>query len=161
MKNVLFLCTGNSARSLIAEGILRHRGAGHYGSFSAGSQPTGKPNKGAIAVLEAHGIDTSFAASKSWDVFSGKDAWTMDIIITVCANAAGETCPIWPGHPTSAHWGVEDPAAVTTPDEAVTAAFAKTYEEMSRRIDAFLALDESDDSIDMLAALRAIGQIDD
>ncbi len=105
MTNVLFLCTGNSARSLIAEGILRHHGGSRYRAFSAGSTPTGKPNPFALAVLQRHGIDTEFARSKSWDEFATADAEQMNIIITVCDNAAGEVCPIWPGQPITAHWG--------------------------------------------------------
>ena len=139
-KNVLFLCTGNSARSLIAEGILRHRGGLSYQAFSAGSKPTGTPNPNAIAVLQKHGIDTGFAESKSWDVFAGEAYGEMHIIITVCANAAGETCPIWPGHPATAHWGEEDPVAVTGSDAEIEAAFALTYEQMDARITALLGL---------------------
>ena len=160
MIRVLFLCTGNSARSLIAEGILRSRGTGRFEAFSAGSKPTGKPHPGALSVLEANQIDTQFAASKSWDVFAGEDVAKMDVIITVCANAAGETCPLWPGQPVSAHWGVEDPAAVTSSAEATEAAFAQTFDEMSRRINALLDLPMTDDIADNLAALRAIGQMD-
>ena len=160
MIRVLFLCTGNSARSLIAEGILRSRGTGRFEAFSAGSKPTGKPHPGALSVLEANQIDTQFAASKSWDVFAGEDVAKMDVIITVCANAAGETCPLWPGQPVSAHWGVEDPAAVTSSAEATEAAFAQTFDEMSRRINAFLDLPMTDDIADNLAGLRAIGQMD-
>ena len=126
--NLLFLCTGNSARSLIAEGVLRQLGGNAFNAFSAGSRPTGKPNPHAIAVLRQHDIDTGFARSKSWDEFAGPDADTMDIVITVCANAAGETCPVWPGHPHTAHWGVEDPAAVTGSCDDIMAAFAVTFE---------------------------------
>lgn len=157
--NILFLCTGNSARSVIAEGILRHLGAPSISAFSAGSQPTGKPNPGAIAILQEKGIDTSFARSKSWDEFSGQRAPSMDIVITVCANAAGESCPIWPAHPVSAHWGVEDPALVTAPDEAVRAAFAKTYDEMFARISAFLSLSHEVKDEAWLADIRAIGDL--
>ena len=165
MRRVLFLCTGNSARSLIAEGILRHFGADNYQAFSAGSQPTGKPNPAAIAVLKAHGIDTGFARSKSWDEFAEMDSNSptspaLDIIITVCGNAADEACPIWPGHPMTAHWGVEDPAAITEPADAVAAAFAKTYNEMYRRIMAFLSLDPASEPTDFHAHLTAIGTID-
>ena len=161
MRNVLFLCTGNSARSLIAEGLLRHLGQERYLSFSAGSQPTGTPNPAAIEVLQKHDIDVSFARSKSWDEFADPEGDVIDIVITVCSNAAGEVCPIWPGHPVTAHWGVEDPAAVTSPPEAVTAAFAQTFDEMSRRINAFLAIDETLDDVRFVQMLRAIGKIDD
>ena len=161
MKQVLFLCTGNSARSLIAEGILRHYGKDHYLSGSAGSQPTGQPNPAAIAILQEKGIDTSFARSKSWDGFAAPQDRSLDIIITVCGNAAKETCPIWPGHPTTAHWGVEDPAAITEPQEAVAWAFAKTYDQMYRRMMAFLALDTDQDPSLWHADVKAIGKIDD
>lgn len=161
MKRVLFLCTGNSARSVIAEGLLRHLGQGRYLSYSAGSQPTGTPNPAALEILQAHDIDTSFARSKSWNEFAAPEADVIDIVITVCSNAAGEVCPIWPGHPVTAHWGVEDPAAVTSPPEAVVKAFQKTYDEMSRRITAFLELDESLDDVRFVQMLRAIGTIDD
>jgi arsenate reductase len=132
--NLLFLCTGNSARSLIAEGVLRQLGGNAFNAFSAGSHPTGMPNPHAISVLRQHGIDTSFARSKSWDEFDGADAPHLDLIITVCDNAAGETCPIWPGRPATAHWGLPDPAAVDGPQQAITAAFAATYDELVRRI---------------------------
>lgn len=161
MRHVLFLCTGNSARSIIAEGILRTKGAGRFASFSAGSKPTGTPNEGAIAVLEANGIETSFAASKSWDVFSDPAHEDMHLVITVCGNAAGEVCPIWPGQPVTAHWGVEDPAAVTQDEAAIRAAFAKTYDEMDRRIAALLCLDEHGDKDIWINQVREIGKIDD
>ena len=159
--NVLFLCTGNSARSLIAEAILATLGKGRFNAFSAGSQPTGMPNPGAIAILEKHGINTAFARSKSWDEFAVDDAEDMDVIITVCGNAANESCPLWPGHPITAHWGVEDPAAVTESQSARDAAFAKTFAQMQRRIDAFIALDRSGDKDRWLEAVRAIGLMTD
>lgn len=159
--NVLFLCTGNSARSLIAEAILATLGKGRFTAYSAGSQPTGMPNPGAIAILEKHGIDTAFARSKSWDEFAGDDAEDMDVIITVCGNAADESCPLWPGHPMTAHWGVEDPAAVKESQSARDAAFAKTFAQMQRRIDAFIALDRSGDKDGWLEAVRAIGLMTD
>ena len=132
--NLLFLCTGNSARSLIAEGVLRQLGGKAFNAFSAGSHPTGKPNEHAIAVLRQHDIDTGFARSKSWDEFASADAPQLDLIITVCDNAAGETCPIWPGRPATAHWGPPDPAAVDGPQQAITAAFLDTYDELVQRI---------------------------
>ena len=132
--NLLFLCTGNSARSLIAEGVLRQLGGKAFNAFSAGSHPTGKPNPHAIAVLRQHDIDTGFARSKSWDEFASADAPQLDLIITVCDNAAGETCPIWPGRPATAHWGLPDPAAVDGPQQAITAAFLDTYDELVQRI---------------------------
>ena len=133
MKQVLFLCTGNSARSIIA----------------------------AIAILRAKGIDTSFARSKSWDEFATPYDGAIDIVITVCGNAADETCPVWSGHPVTAHWGVEDPAGVREPADAVERAFAKTYDEMYRRIMAFLALDTTKDQSAWISDVRAIGSIDD
>ena len=141
--NLLFLCTGNSARSLIAEGVLRQLGGRAFNAFSAGSHPTGKPNPHAIAVLRQHDIDTGFARSKSWDEFAGADAPQLDLIITVCDNAAGETCPIWPGRPATAHWGLPDPAAVDGPQQAITAAFLDTYDELVQRTDIFLIITQA------------------
>ena len=132
--NVLFLCTGNSARSIIAEGILRKLGGETFFSYSAGSHPAGKPNPYALAVLRDHDIDVSFARSKLWDEFANSDSPKMDLIITVCDNAAGETCPVWPGHPSMAHWGVPDPATVQGSHQDTLAAFERTYVEMEVRI---------------------------
>ena len=132
--NVLFLCTGNSARSIIAEGILRKLGGETFFSYSAGSQPAGKPNSFALAVLRDHDIYVSFARSKHWDEFADSDSPKMDLIITVCDNAAGETCPVWPGHPSMAHWGVPDPATVQGSHQDTLAAFERTYVEMEVRI---------------------------
>jgi arsenate reductase len=152
--NLLFLCTGNSARSLIAEGVLRQLGGTAFNAFSAGSHPTGMPNPHAIAVLRQHDIDTSFARSKSWDDFAGADAPHLDLIITVCDNAAGETCPIWPGRPATAHWGLPDPAAVDGPQQAITAAFAATYDELVRRIT--LLLDHHPDATNIGALAQVM-----
>jgi arsenate reductase len=115
VRNVLFLCTGNSARSLIAEALLNRAGAGRYRAFFAGSWPKGEPHPAAIALLEEQGLDVTGLRSKSWDEFAEPHAPKMDLVITVCDSAAGETCPVWPGHPATAHWGIEDPAAVEGP----------------------------------------------
>lgn len=157
-RNVLFLCTGNSARSILAEAILRHYGTGRYQAFSAGSMPAGTPNPAAIATLRAHGLDHSFARSKSWDEFAGAAAIPMDLVITVCANAAGEVCPVWPGHPHTAHWGVEDPAAVTGSQQDVMDAFSVTYDQMKARVDALLALEEAP-LADLMPKIREIGNL--
>ena len=156
--NVLFLCTGNSARSILAEAILRRKGAGRYAAFSAGSQPTGAPNPAALATLRARGLEHDFARSKSWDEFAGVGAVPMDLIITVCASAAGEVCPVWPGHPHTAHWGVEDPAAVTGDKADILAAFATTFDQMEARIDALLALGDAPVA-ELMPAIHRIGEM--
>ena len=138
--NVLFLCTGNSARSILAEAILNDLGNGRFQAYSAGSDPKGEVHPGAINLLSKLGHKLDFARSKSWDEFSGPDAPKMDLIFTVCDNAASETCPIWPDHPTSAHWGIPDPAAETGDEEAVAKAFHLAHERLTKRIKAFLAL---------------------
>ena len=157
-RNVLFLCTGNSARSILAEAIPRWDGAGRYAAFSAGSQPTGAPNPAALATLRARGLEHDFARSKSWDEFAGVGAEPMDLIITVCASAAGEVCPVWPGHPHTAHWGVADPAAVTGSQADILAAFAVTFDQMKVRIDALLALGDAPVA-ELLPAIRRIGEM--
>ncbi|MGJ8617427.1 MAG: arsenate reductase ArsC [Sulfitobacter sp.] len=135
--NILVLCTGNSARSILLESLLNHHGDGRVTAFSAGSQPAGKVNAHAVALLKKKGHETGAFRSKSWDEFGTQDAPEMDIVITVCGSAAAETCPMWPGTPLRAHWGVEDPAAAS-PDQA-EAAFAEAYAILQRRADAFLA----------------------
>lgn len=137
--NALILCTGNSARSIMAEAILNREGAGRWRAFSAGSRPTGEPNPFALRQLEAEGYDTGFARSKSWDEFAEDDAPEMDLVVTVCDSAAGETCPLWPGAPARAHWGVPDPAAAEGSEEQRRAAFAEAYAMLHERIAAFLA----------------------
>ena len=139
-KTVLVLCTGNSARSILGEALFNHLGAGRIRAFSAGSQPSGKINPVAIETLEKHGIPLPDGPrSKSWDEFAAPGAAQLDYIFTVCASAAGEACPVWPGHPATAHWGIPDPAHVE-PIEARRAAFKVAYQQLRTRIEAFLAL---------------------
>lgn len=159
-RNVLFLCTGNSARSILAEALLNREAGGRYRAYSAGSFPKNKPHPAAIGLLNEYGFDTSSLRSKSWDEFAAPDAPKMDLIITVCDNAAGETCPVWPGHPATAHWGIEDPAAVEGPGQRQAFLNAMTY--LKRRIDLFLALPDDDlDQAEWLDEVRDIGRIGD
>ena len=137
--NVLVLCTGNSARSILGEALFNHLGAGRIRAFSAGSQPSGKVNPVALETLEKHGIPLPEARSKSWDEFAAPGAPEIDFIFTVCASAAGETCPIWPGHPTTAHWGIADPAHVE-PMTARREAFELAYRLLRQRVEAFVKL---------------------
>ena len=157
--NTLFLCTGNSARSVLAEGTLNDLGQGRFRAFSAGSQPGGIVNPFALELLKQRGHPAERMRSKSWDEFAAAGAPHMDFIITVCDNAAGEACPVWPGNPASAHWGVEDPAAVEGSDDDKRAAFATAYKILRRRIELMLALPL--DKLDALARkqrLKEIGQ---
>jgi len=158
MKNVLFLCTGNSARSVLGESLMNELGQGRFRAFSAGSQPTGKPNPFAIELLDSKGFDTSYVRSKSWDEFAGPDAEPMDYVITVCSSAAGETCPFWPGAPVSAHWGIPDPAGAGETDAENREAFRIAFARMKARVEAFLALPLDDLPLaDQKAALAKIG----
>jgi len=138
--NVLFLCTGNSARSIIAESVLNRLGAGHFHAFSAGSHPAGQVNAHALRLLEQAGYPTGELRSKSWDEFERPGAPQMDFIFTVCDNAANEACPVWPGHPVSAHWGLADPAAAPGSPAEKQAAFVETYRTLLDRIGAFVRL---------------------
>jgi protein-tyrosine-phosphatase len=138
--NVLFLCTGNSARSILAEALLNSRGQGRFRAFSAGSHPTGRVNPLALELLAKRGIGTGGARSKSWDEFAQPGAPALDFIITVCDNAAGEVCPVWPGHPLTAHWGVADPAAVEGPGIEKMRAFEEAFRILDRRISLFISL---------------------
>ena len=155
--NVLILCTGNSARSILGEALFNHLGRGRVRAFSAGSKPSGKVNPVALETLETHGIPLpSEIRSKSWDGFAAPGAPKLDYIFTVCASAAGESCPIWPGHPTTAHWGIDDPAHVE-PLQARRAAFEVAYAALEKRIKAFLALELASMSRqDIVAAARLI-----
>lgn len=138
--NVLFLCTGNSARSILAEAYLNARGQGRFRAYSAGSHPNGKINPFALELLEKHRIDTGGLRSKSWDEFAVPGAPQLHFVFTVCDNAAGEVCPLWPGQPITAHWGVADPAAVQGSEEERRKAFLKAFTELSTRIKLMLAL---------------------
>jgi arsenate reductase len=159
--NVLFLCTGNTARSVLAEGILRKDGAGRFNAFSAGSQPKGIVNPFALKVLSAYGYPTDGFRSKSWDEFAGADAPKMDFVFTVCDSAAGETCPFWPGQPMTAHWGIEDPAAVDGTDIQKEAAFVSAFKYLRNRISVFINLPlRSIDAMTLGTRLREIGQMD-
>lgn len=157
--NVLILCTGNSARSILGEAVFNREGNGRFRAFSAGSRPAGVPNPFAMALLNREGFDTGFARSKSWDEFAGPDAPHLDFVFTVCDNAAAEECPFWPGVPMTAHWGLPDPAAVTGSDAQKALAFAETYRALVRRVQAFAALPlESLDKMALKAKMAEIGQ---
>ena len=159
--NVLFLCTGNTARSVLAEGILRKDGAGRFNAYSAGSQPKGTVNPFALKVLDSFGYPTDGFRSKNWDGFSGSGAPRMDFIFTVCDSAAGEACPIWIGHPATAHWGIEDPAAVDGSDIDRERAFVQAFKYLRNRIAAFLALPVASLDQDALAHhLKEIGRLE-
>lgn len=159
--NVLFLCTGNTARSILAEGILRKDGQGRFNAFSAGSQPKGTVNPFALKVLQSYGYPTEGLRSKSWDEFAGPDAPVMDFIFTVCDNAAGEACPIWPGHPASAHWGIEDPAAVEGTDIEKERTFVQAFQYLRNRISVLLSLPVAEMEREaLLSQLKTIGRME-
>jgi arsenate reductase len=138
IRNVLFLCTGNSARSILSEAILNRLGEGRFRAFSAGSKPVGRVNPGALELLGRREYPTDGLRSKSWDEFAQPDAPQMDYIVTVCNNAAGETCPVWPGHPATEHWDIDDPAGVGETDEERRAAFEEAYAVLQKRIEKFV-----------------------
>jgi arsenate reductase (thioredoxin) len=157
--NVLFLCTGNTARSILAESILRKEGAGRFNAFSAGSYPKGVVNPFALTTLAACGYPVEGLRSKSWDEFAAPDAAQMDFVFTVCDNAAGEACPFWPGSPISAHWGIEDPAAAEGSDIEKERAFALAFCHMKNRISLLLALPiHRLDKLALKASLPEIGE---
>ncbi|MEL6435856.1 MAG: arsenate reductase ArsC [Pseudomonadota bacterium] len=155
--NVLFLCTGNSARSIIAEAIINRVGQGRFTGYSAGSMPKGEVHPRALHLLKTLNHNTDFARSKDWAEFAERDAPVMDFVFTVCDNAAKETCPIWPGQPMSAHWGVPDPAAATGTDAEIAFAFDDTYRMLNSRISIFTALPIS--GLDKLSLQKRLDDI--
>jgi arsenate reductase (thioredoxin) len=155
--NVLFLCTGNSARSIMAESLLREIGNGRFIAYSAGSQPKGQVHPKAMEVLKARHLPTEGLYSKAWDVFAKPDAPPMDFVITVCDNAAGEVCPIWPGHPMTAHWGIPDPAAVESSEEAQLQAFRHACQVLAKRVRLLASLPL--ETLDRLALERTLADI--
>jgi len=155
--NVLFLCTGNSARSIMAEAILNKKGSPNFTAYSAGSHPKGAVHPAALRQLESAGLSTTGLRSKSWDEFAKPGAPHLDFVFTVCDNAAKEACPIWPGQPMTAHWGIPDPAAVEGSKEQIDRAFLDAFTILGRRINLFLALPLS--SLDQLAIEKGIEQI--
>ena len=158
--NVLFVCTGNSARSIVAEALVTECSGGRYLGFSAGSHPAGVVNAGALRLLRRKGFRTNGLRSKSWDEFAGPGAPSMDFIFTVCDNAASEACPYWPGHPASAHWGVPDPAAVQGSEAEIDEAFERAFVMLDRRISAFLTLPfDSFDEAQLKVELARIGEL--
>ncbi|MBR0773228.1 arsenate reductase ArsC [Bradyrhizobium diazoefficiens] len=159
--NVLFLCTGNSARSILAESILRKDGAGRFQSFSAGSTPKGAVHPLALRTLQSMDYPTGGMRSKSWLEFAAPDAPVMDFVFTVCDNAAGEACPLWPGQPMTAHWGIEDPAAAEGSELERQAAFVTAFRYLRNRIDSFVNLPlKSIDKLSLGTRLREIGRSD-
>jgi len=159
--NVLFLCTGNSARSIMAEAILNKLGAGKFHAYSAGSHPKGQVNSQTIQVLQDLGYDTSIFRSKSWNEFARRGAPALDFVFTVCDNAAGEVCQVWPGQPMTAHWGIEDPAAVEGTDIEKERAFNLAFRYIKNRISVFISLPiRSLDQMALRSKLREIGQME-
>lgn len=157
--NVLFLCTGNSARSILAESLLNNLGKERFRAFSAGSHPGGKVNPFALELLEKNHFPTTELRSKSWDEFAQPDAPRLDFVITVCDNAAGEVCPVWPGQPMTAHWGIPDPAAVVGSDEQKRRAFVEAMNQLQRRICMFVSLPFATlDGMKLEQAVRDIGE---
>jgi arsenate reductase len=159
--NVLFLCTGNSARSIMAEGILREYGAGRFNAFSAGSHPKGAVNPYALETLAAYGCPADGFRSKNWNEYAASGAPKLDFVFTVCDNAAGEVCPVWPGQPMTAHWGIEDPATVEGTDIEKQRAFNLAFRYLRNRISAFTSLPlRSLDKLMIEARLREIGRME-
>ena len=161
VRNVLFLCTGNSARSILAEALIDHWGQGRFKGYSAGSYPKGAVNPLVIELLQQFGMPTGAMRSKSWDEFAVPNAPVMDFVFTVCDQAAGEQCPIWPGHPITAHWGVPDPAIVEGKKALQMLAFRQAFSMLERRIKMFVELRDALDRKTMQSKVREIGRIDD
>lgn len=160
--NVLFLCTGNSARSILAESLLNHSGKGRFRAYSAGSHPAGKVNPIVLELLTEQGMPVEELRSKSWDEFATPDSPPLDFVFTVCDNAAGEVCPVWPGQPITAHWGIEDPAAVEGSDTAKHDAVSTAYRQLNRRISLFTCLPiQKLDSLSLQKQLDDIGRTQD
>ena len=158
--NVLFLCTGNSARSILAESILNQIGNGRFNAFSAGSHPSGSVNPQALELLKKNGLPSTDLRSKSWDEFASPEAPALDFVFTVCDNAAGEVCPIWPGQPMTAHWGIEDPALIEGNDAAKRDAVSTAFRLLNRRISLFVNLPMSKlDAMSLKHELDVIGQL--
>ena len=155
--NVLFLCTGNSARSILGEAILNHRGGGSFHAFSAGSHPAGRINPYALKQLESAGLPTTGLRSKSWAEFAKPGAPQMQFVFTVCDSAAAEVCPVWPGQPITAHWGIPDPASVVGSEEEIARAFRDAFITMGRRIDLFMSLPM--EKLDALATKKEMDRI--
>ena len=161
MLNILVLCTANSARSILGEALINRLGKDRFKGYSAGSHPRGEPNPDGLAMLKDKGYDISAFASKSWDVFAGPDAPKMDIVITVCDSAAGEACPLWPGTPVKAHWGIPDPAHKGTTEDERRAAFEEAYRLLELRVRALTNLPAETMSVqDLRVALADIGRLD-
>lgn len=156
-RNVLFICTGNSARSILAEVILNQLGAGRFRAYSAGSTPAGRVNPKALELLERNHFKVGELRSKNWDEFAGPEAPHMDFVLTVCDKAAGEVCPVWPGQPMSAHWGVPDPASVKGTEEQIDRAFQEAFSVLSRRISLFVTLPL--EKLDRLALKNELSRI--
>lgn len=155
--NVMFLCTGNSARSIMAEAIMNRKGRQHFTAYSAGSHPTGQVRPEALKQIEKAGLSTANARSKSWDEFSKPDSPPLHFVFTVCDNAASEVCPLWPGQPLTAHWGIPDPAAVSGTTEEVERAFSQAFASLDRRISLFLSLPIA--TLDAFALQRELDSI--
>jgi arsenate reductase len=161
IQNVLFLCTGNSARSILAEGLIDHWGEGRFKGYSAGSFPKGEVNPLAIELLKQFGMPTDHMRSKSWDEFAGRGAPGMDFVFTVCDQAAGEQCPVWPGHPITGHWGVPDPASAEGSTAMRMLAFRQAFAMLERRIKTFVELREALDRKALKTKVDEIGRMDD